>query len=88
MVDKTRVCLKFKNVKNGRKTVKKCMMYSNAPTAKKTMAKKTAAKKSMAKKTTAKKTAAKKTAAKKSMAKKTAPKKSSKTMQRFFSLRF
>ena len=59
MADKTRVCLKYKNMKKGRKTVKKCMMYSNAPTAVKA-AKKSVGKKSVGKKSVVKKTLKKK----------------------------
>ena len=79
MVDaKSRVCLKFKKMKKGRKTVKKCMMYSNAPTARKAASRK-AVSKAASKKTASKKTAPKKTASK--GAKKTLKKKKSVSLE-------
>lgn len=83
MVDaKSRVCLKFKKMKKGRKTVKKCMMYSNAPTARKAASRKAVVskkgKKGASKRVVSKKTASK--GAKKTLKKKKSGKKSRKTL--------
>lgn len=81
MVDsKTRVCVKFKNVKKGRKTVKKCMMYSNARTAKKMASKKAVPKKAAPKKTASKKPTLRKTAKKTLKVKKSAKKNTRRTL--------